>query len=138
MFKKMVSAALAMAMLLATACSSQPNQESQGEAGSPSGGSGVSAAGELPITSEVVEITCFAPVSQTFTEEACVEIQNWEKETNIRLKVTDRPVADGDSNTAKNLLMASNEYPDIFLYLTMVSHNLRLCSMESKMEVFYP
>ncbi|MFR8001439.1 MAG: extracellular solute-binding protein [Hydrogeniiclostridium sp.] len=115
MFKKMVSAALAMAMLLATACSSQPNQESQGEAGSPSGGSGVSAAGELPITSEVVEITCFAPVSQTFTEEACVEIQNWEKETNIRLKVTDRPVADGDSNTAKNLLMASNEYPDIFL-----------------------
>lgn len=117
--KKRLALSLAMLMLLACGIPSL-GMAGGGEAPAQTAEvtfneNGVSGPGMLPITREITEIEVFAPVSETFTEEGSTVLQEIEAATNIRIKIVERPISDTDANTTKNLLMASNNYPEMFL-----------------------
>lgn len=144
MLKRVVSSLLAVVLIgMAAGCGNSASTPSGGDApqsgssgGAAAGSSSaaasaaekeegpVSPAGELPITKEITEITAFAEVDPKMDLDNNAFLQMVEEKTNIRLKITVRPSNLSDVKTTRNLMMASNDYPDVFMpwnnsYFTM-------------------
>ncbi len=77
--------------------------------------SGVSAAGQLPIVKDKLTITCYVDIDPKADVEKNEFLKYLEEKTNVTLKVTKRPSNASDTTTTKNLLLASNDYPEVFL-----------------------
>jgi putative aldouronate transport system substrate-binding protein len=75
----------------------------------------VNPAGQFPITNEKTVITCYANVQIDVDTDKNEFLRWFEEKTNITLKVTNRPSNMTDESTTKNLLIASGDYPEIFL-----------------------
>lgn len=115
-------AAFALIMSIAGGCGSSggngpADSTAAGSAASAGadGASGVLEAGQFPITKEKVTITCYADVDPKSDVENNAFLKYLEEKTNVTLKVTKRPSNQSDTSTIKNLLLASNDYPEMFL-----------------------
>ena len=75
----------------------------------------LTAPGELPIATNTLTITAYAEVSPSADLETNAYLQRMEEDTNIHLEVVARPATQDDARTAKTLLFASNDYPEVFL-----------------------
>lgn len=71
--------------------------------------------GEFPISDELITITCFAPVDEEWDQENNYYLQKFRDELNINLDITHRTLTGNDARTTITMMLASNDYPELFL-----------------------
>lgn len=75
----------------------------------------VTPAGQLPIVKDKITITAYAEVDPTLDMTQNEALKKIEEQTNIHLDIVAKPGNSADVATQKNLLLASNDYPEIFI-----------------------
>jgi putative aldouronate transport system substrate-binding protein len=71
--------------------------------------------GQLPLAKDKVTIEVYADMDVKADADNNEFLKGLAEKTNVTLKVTARPSNASDVSTTKNLLMASNDYPEMFL-----------------------
>jgi putative aldouronate transport system substrate-binding protein len=71
--------------------------------------------GTFPIAKAPLRISAFAEVDAGADIEHNAYLERMEEETNIHLDIVARPATQDDARTIKTLLLASNDYPEVFL-----------------------
>lgn len=117
-WKRALSIGLAAVLTaaVATGChsgraSSQVNSSSKGGGAS----SDVNPAGVFPITKDKITISVYADIDPKADVNNNSFLKWFAEKTNVTLKVTARPSNSSDTTTTKNLLLASGNYPEMFL-----------------------
>lgn len=81
--------------------------------------------GELPLVNEIVELEVFAPQPSYITDMKTNKFTKWyEEQTNVHLKWNVAP--ENALQEKKSLLLASGDYPDIFMHAGITQDDLMM------------